>query len=98
MSATPARIKTGRFSLRPPLPDPQTARATSTVSQLFNSGQRDSVTNGKVACMSRLLIADDEDAIRRWLVRNLVKADHEVEEASNGNAAIAALHASSFDV
>ena len=48
--------------------------------------------------MCRVLIADDEDAIRRWLTRCLVKAGHEVEEASNGNAAIAALHTSSFDI
>jgi len=27
--------------------------------------------NGKVVCMSRVLIADDEDAIRRWLARSL---------------------------
>ena len=48
--------------------------------------------------MCRVLIADDEDAIRRWLARSLVKAGHEVEEAPNGNAAIAALHAGSFDI
>ncbi len=48
--------------------------------------------------MCRVLIADDEDAIRRWLTRCLVKAGHEVEEVSNGNAAIAALHTSSFDI
>ncbi len=48
--------------------------------------------------MSQVLIADDEDAIRRWLTRSLVKAGHEVEEASNGNAAIAALHAGAFDI
>src|SRR5947208_15275683 len=48
--------------------------------------------------MCRVLIADDEDAIRRWLTRCLVKAGHEVEEVSNGNAAIAALHTSSFDL
>jgi two-component system response regulator HydG len=48
--------------------------------------------------MSRILVADDEDVIRRLLVRGLVSAGHEVEEASNGNAAIEWLHASAFDV
>jgi two-component system response regulator HydG len=48
--------------------------------------------------MSRILIADDEDVIRRLLVRGLVSAGHEVEEASNGNAAIERLHARSFDI
>src|ERR671923_183677 len=38
--------------------------------------------------MGRILIADDHDALRRGLVRGLTDAGHEVEEASNGNAAI----------
>ncbi len=38
--------------------------------------------------MGRILIADDHDALRRGLVRGLTEAKHEVEEASNGNAAI----------
>src|SRR5512145_234914 len=48
--------------------------------------------------MGRILIADDHDALRRGLVRGLTEAGHEVEEASNGNAAIERLHDSSFDV
>jgi two-component system, NtrC family, response regulator HydG len=48
--------------------------------------------------MSRILIADDEDVIRRFLVRGLMSAGHEVEEASNGNAAIERLHANAFDI
>ena len=43
-------------------------------------------------------IADDHDALRRGLARGLTDAGHEVEEASNGNAAIERLHDSYFDV
>jgi Nif-specific regulatory protein len=48
--------------------------------------------------MGRILIADDHDALRRGLARGLTEAGHEVEEASNGNAAIELLHDSYFDV
>src|SRR5579859_1908972 len=48
--------------------------------------------------MGRILIADDHDALRRGLARGLSEAGHEVEEASNGNAAIERLHDSYFDV
>src|SRR5438105_8171655 len=48
--------------------------------------------------MGRMLIADDHDALRRGLARGLTEAKHEVEEASNGNAAIERLHDSYFDV
>ena len=48
--------------------------------------------------MSRILIADDHDALRRGLVRGLAAAGHEVEEAPNGNAAIERLHDNYFDV
>src|SRR5438046_3066809 len=48
--------------------------------------------------MGRILIADDHDALRRGLVRGLADAGHEVEEASNGNAAIERLHDGYFDV
>src|SRR5881409_418154 len=48
--------------------------------------------------MGRILIADDHDALRRGLVRGLADAGHEVDEASNGNAAIERLHDSYFDV
>jgi DNA-binding NtrC family response regulator len=47
--------------------------------------------------MGRILIADDHDALRRGLARGLTEAGHEVEEASNGNAAIERLHDSYFD-
>jgi DNA-binding NtrC family response regulator len=48
--------------------------------------------------MGRILIADDHDAIRRGLVRGLTEAGHEVDEASNGNAAIERLHDGYYDV
>ena len=48
--------------------------------------------------MGRILIADDHDAMRRGLVRGIADAGHEVEEASNGNAAIERLHDGYFDV
>src|ERR1700692_1005220 len=48
--------------------------------------------------MGRILIADDHDVLRRGLVRGLTDAGHEVQEASNGNAAIERLHDSYFDV
>ena len=48
--------------------------------------------------MGRILIADDHDALRRGLVRGLTEAGHDVEEASNGNAAIERLHESHYDV
>src|SRR5471030_222399 len=48
--------------------------------------------------MGRILVADDHDALRRGLVRGLTDAGHEVQEASNGNAAIEKLHDSYFDV
>src|ERR671937_2522707 len=48
--------------------------------------------------MGRILVADDHDALRRGLVRGLTDAGHEIEEASNGNAAIERLHDGYFDV
>src|SRR5260370_15459830 len=48
--------------------------------------------------MGRILIADDHDALRRGLLRGLTEAGHEVDEASNGNAAIERLHDSYFDI
>jgi DNA-binding NtrC family response regulator len=48
--------------------------------------------------MGRILIADDHDALRRGLVRALVVAGHDVDEATNGNAALERLHEGSYDV
>src|SRR5512140_1483728 len=48
--------------------------------------------------MGRILIADDHDALRRGLVRALIDAGHDVDEAPNGNAAIQRLHDSYYDV
>jgi Nif-specific regulatory protein len=48
--------------------------------------------------MSRILVADDHDALRRGLSLALGAGGHEVEEAGNGNIAIEKLHESYFDV
>jgi DNA-binding NtrC family response regulator len=48
--------------------------------------------------MSRILIADDHDSLRRGLARAITEAGHDVEEAPDGNAAIERLHQSAFDV
>src|SRR5687768_8270435 len=48
--------------------------------------------------MSKILVADDHDALRRGLTLALSAAGHETEEAGNGNAAIEKLHESYFDV
>ena len=48
--------------------------------------------------MGRILIADDHDALRRGLVRALIDAGHDVDEAPNGNAAIQRLHDGYYDV
>ena len=48
--------------------------------------------------MSRILVADDHDALRRGLALALRTAGHDVEEAPNGNAAIERLHNGYFDV
>src|SRR5688572_16860245 len=48
--------------------------------------------------MGRILIADDHDTLRRGLAQALTEASHDVEEASNGNAAIEKLHEGFFDI
>jgi Nif-specific regulatory protein len=48
--------------------------------------------------MGRILIADDHDSLRRGLARALTDAGHDVDEASNGNAALERLHETSFDL
>src|SRR5206468_5844811 len=48
--------------------------------------------------MSRILIADDHDSLRRGLAQALAEAGHDTEEAPNGNAAIEKLHEGFFDV
>lgn len=42
--------------------------------------------------LGRVLVVDDEDAIRKVAVRSLTKAGYEVVEAENGERAIAALN------
>ena len=46
----------------------------------------------------RILVADDHDSLRRGIARALKDAGHDVDEASNGNAAIELLHKGQFDV
>src|SRR3989337_1442569 len=48
--------------------------------------------------MGRILVADDHDSLRRGIVRALSDAQHEVEEAPNGNVAIEKLDEGQFDV
>jgi DNA-binding NtrC family response regulator len=48
--------------------------------------------------MPRILVADDDTTTRRWLVRGLTSAGHQVDEASTGDAAIERLHAASFEI
>jgi len=48
--------------------------------------------------MGRILIADDHDSLRRGIVRALTDAQHDVDEAPNGNVAIEKLHESYYDV
>ena len=48
--------------------------------------------------MGRILIADDHDSLRRGLAQALADAGHDVDEASDGNAAIERLHEGYFDV
>ena len=48
--------------------------------------------------MGRILVADDHDSLRRGIVRALSDAQHEVDEAPNGNVAIEKLHEGQFDV
>ena len=48
--------------------------------------------------MGRILIVDDHDALRRGLVRGLMEAGHDVDEAANGTAAIERLQDGHFDV
>jgi two-component system response regulator HydG len=48
--------------------------------------------------MGRILVADDHDSLRRGLVQALADAGHDVEEATDGNAAIERLHEAYFDV
>jgi two-component system, NtrC family, response regulator AtoC len=48
--------------------------------------------------MGRILVADDHDSLRRGIVRALSDAQHEVDEAPNGNVAIEKLHEGQYDV
>src|SRR3954454_6174114 len=50
------------------------------------------------ANMGRILVADDHDSLRRGIARALSEAHHEVDEAADGNVAIAKLHETQYDV
>lgn len=48
--------------------------------------------------MPRILLVDDDDAVREILRKALVAAGHEVDEASNGDLAIAAYRRQAADL
>jgi two-component system, cell cycle response regulator CpdR len=48
--------------------------------------------------MARILLAEDDAALRRFLQRGLERAGHRVEEAEDGDAAQAALERRPFDL
>ena len=48
--------------------------------------------------MARILVVDDDVAVRESLGRLLTRAGHEVDEARNGKGAMAALDATAYDV
>ncbi len=48
--------------------------------------------------MARILVADDHDSLRRGIARELAKAGHDVDEASNGTAALERIHEGPYDV
>lgn len=53
---------------------------------------------GKGRRVGRILIVDDDKAIRELYARMLRKAGYETEEAANGDAALEVLRAHRFDV
>ena len=48
--------------------------------------------------MARILLAEDDESLRRFLAAALVKAGHEVSDFGDGEAAFLALRADSFDL
>ena len=48
--------------------------------------------------MARILLVEDDEAVREILRKALVSAGHEVEEAQNGNVALAAYRRQACDV
>ena len=48
--------------------------------------------------MARILLVEDDEAVREILRKALVLAGHEVEEAQNGNVALAAYRRQASDV
>jgi two-component system cell cycle response regulator CpdR len=48
--------------------------------------------------MARILIAEDDDNMRRFLARALARAGHEVESAGDGEAALELVRRHDFDL
>lgn len=48
--------------------------------------------------MARILLAEDDDSLRTFLARSLLRAGHEVEPVADGLAAMSALEGRRFDV
>ncbi|PCH98754.1 MAG: response regulator [Alphaproteobacteria bacterium] len=42
--------------------------------------------------MARILLAEDDNAMRQWLVKALVQAGHDVVDCSNGKDALLQIH------
>ena len=74
------------------LPVSQSAAVVRVVSNTQTAG------SAEEGVMGRILVADDHDSLRRGLVRALTDAEHDVDEAPNGNVAIEKLHEGQYDV
>jgi two-component system, cell cycle response regulator CpdR len=48
--------------------------------------------------MARILVAEDHDSVRDYVVRGLEGAGHQVQPCVDGGAALAALRASDYDL
>jgi len=48
--------------------------------------------------MARILLAEDDDSLRAFLARALVRAGHEVDAVADGDAALAALDQADYDL
>ena len=55
-------------------------------------------TPGRVEAMARILLAEDDEDMRRFLVKALVKAGHDVSSFSEGLSAFEELKGAAFDL
>jgi two-component system cell cycle response regulator CpdR len=55
-------------------------------------------TPGRVETMARILLAEDDEDMRRFLVKALVKAGHDVSSFSEGLSAFEELKGAAFDL